>query len=96
MKFLKSLIGWFSHAKTNSSLDIASKQPSVSDLFIEACLEAGVESSTLQKVQATKLFVEWYNGPDTKEAVLESITLFIEAHGNPVNKALKGYFINED
>jgi len=70
----------------------ATPSPNISELFEEICADVGCGSKILKQTNAVELFVEWYDGPANKEAILESIPLFMRAHGGIVLTKLKRFF----
>jgi len=70
----------------------ATPSPNISELFEEICADVGCGSKILKQTNAVELFVEWYDGPANKEAILECIPLFMRAHGGIVLTKLKRFF----
>lgn len=62
---------------------------SAGEVFVRLCLTAGVGNRELNKVNASETFQDWYDGPVTDAAILESIAKFKKEHPG-INAKLSG------
>ena len=79
-------------ATTNETKETTEKNTvkcSCSDVFIRICAEAGVSTKELNKVNATALFDEWYDGTCDEESVKNSLAGLKEAYPG-INAKLTG------
>ena len=57
----------------------------IGQIFVTVCQQKGVGARTINSTNAVELFENWYDGPATEEAILESLPNFLSETGGPVN-----------
>ena len=97
MNLLKRLWNWLVR-KTSTSPKLAvvdgiqkPQSDSIEEIFVRVCSNQGVGSKTLEQINATRLFAEWFTGEATDECVLGCIPEFLETH-SAVNAKLQRFF----
>lgn len=76
-------------SETKETTETSTVKCSCSDVFVRICAEAGVSTKELNKVNATALFDEWYDGTCDEESVKNSLAALKEAYPG-INAKLAG------
>ena len=86
MSLWDTIKGWFAK-KESPKVREERKQltPDVTKLFLEVCQDAGIGAKLMNSTNATSLFLDWYQGAPTKQAIADSMLEFITAQGGAIN-----------
>ncbi len=52
----------------------------VAEMFTEMLIEAGSHQDQIRKTQIIKLFVDWYDGDNTRQCIAECFQKFVSEH----------------